>query len=72
MAMSMDWYGCSFYTRLGKTAVNSILFATVPFATVSRQSLSLIRDGDMRPRLCKLEVEMDRVREGGERKSTVA
>ena len=23
MAMSMDWYGCSFYTRLGKTAVNS-------------------------------------------------
>ena len=29
MAMSMDWYGCSFYTRLGKTAVNSILFAPV-------------------------------------------
>ena len=29
MAMNMDWYGCSFYTRLGKTAVNSILFAPV-------------------------------------------
>ena len=29
MAMSMDWYGCCFYTRLGKTAVNSILFAPV-------------------------------------------
>ena len=29
MAMSMAWYGCSVYTRLGKTAVNSILFAPV-------------------------------------------
>ena len=36
MAMSMDWYGCSFYTRLGKTAVNSILFAPVLHALLLR------------------------------------
>ena len=64
MAMSMDWYGCSFYTRLGKTAVNSILFAPVLPALLLRNGSLAAKQRNNRIQIGRPS-RRDPIRKGG-------